>query len=109
MCEKIGLTPVCVDSGRAALKHLKAEHFNLVLMDLQMPEIDGLGITRLIRSAVIVNQNVPIVAVTASASDEIRERCLAAGMSGFLAKPVALKELYDTLSHVLVTREPDEV
>jgi len=107
MSEKMGLTPTCVDSGREALSLLKKAHFDLVLMDLQMPEIDGLGITRLIRSAVIANQNVPIVAVTASASDEIKERCLAAGMNGYLAKPVTMKELYETIQALLSRKESD--
>ena len=101
MCQKIGLTPICVDTGREALALLKKEHFELVLMDIQMPEVDGLGITRLIKSTTIVNQQLPIVAVTASASEEIKGRCLAAGMSAFLAKPVSIQELHDTLHPLL--------
>lgn len=84
-----------VGSGREAVDALGVTDYELVLMDVQMPEMSGLEATRLIRSGSgnIVNPQVPIVAMTAGAMAGDEEECLAAGMDGYVAKPVKPDEL----------------
>lgn len=94
-------------NGIEALQILEhtAEAFDAILMDLEMPEMDGLEATRRIRSGQLRNnsqpQAIPIVAVTAQAMRGDRERCLAAGMNGYLSKPVNPELLYITLADIL--------
>jgi len=75
-------------NGREALASTRAERFDLILMDVQMPEMDGFEATRLIRTEEPVGRRTPIVAMTAHAMIGDRERCLAAGMDGYLSKPL---------------------
>jgi len=94
MLEKLGHRVALAEHGAAALRMLDEQPFDLVLMDVQMPELDGLEATRRIRQReVSTGQHVPIIALTAHAMTGDRERCLAAGMDGYLAKPVQLAEL----------------
>jgi signal transduction histidine kinase/ActR/RegA family two-component response regulator len=90
MLLKLGHTVDLARHGREALQCLSERHYDLVLMDCQMPEMDGLEATAHIRSpgSSVLDHNVPIVAMTANAFAEDRERCLAAGMNDFLPKPV---------------------
>jgi CheY-like chemotaxis protein len=84
-----------------AIAALRARAFDVVLMDVQMPEMDGLEATRLIRSREREgSRHVPIVAMTAQAMKGDRERCLAAGMDAYLAKPIRARELFATLEEV---------
>lgn len=82
----------CVDSGVEAVRQAKQQRFNLILMDLQMPEMDGLEATALIRKLPDYAE-VPIIALTANYSDQYREWCHRCGMQGFLSKPVHPAEL----------------
>ncbi|HVU23397.1 MAG TPA: ATP-binding protein [Opitutus sp.] len=77
-------------NGREAVERARNPAFDLILMDVQMPELDGLSATRLIREeeAATARRRVPIIAVTADASREDRENCLAAGMDDYIAKPL---------------------
>jgi hypothetical protein len=86
--------------GREVLEKLAEGHFDLVLMDLQMPVMDGLDATRRIREreAAQAAPRVPIIAMTARAMDADRERCLAAGMDGYLSKPLDQRALFDVLA-----------
>lgn len=93
MLQRLHITPIIVNDGLVALKQCQREPFDLVLMDLQMPEMDGLQATRAIRSDATLNQTTPIVALTADSMEGDREKCLAAGMSDYLSKPVQLSEL----------------
>ena len=87
--EREGHKVVCAENGRAALEALRRGHFDLVLMDLQMPHMDGIETTRAIREREkITGEHVPIIALTARAMAGDRERCLAAGMDGYLTKPL---------------------
>ncbi|MBK8972941.1 MAG: response regulator [Hahellaceae bacterium] len=93
MLQRLHITPIIVNDGLVALKQCQSEPFDLVLMDLQMPEMDGLQATRAIRGEATLNQMTPIVALTADSMEGDREKCLAAGMSDYLSKPVQLSEL----------------
>ncbi|MCX8086591.1 MAG: PAS domain S-box protein [Rhodocyclaceae bacterium] len=101
---RLGLTTRLAENGRAALDLFEAgEHFDLVLMDVQMPEMDGLAATRALRARGV---ELPIVALTADAFPEDRAACLAAGMNDFLAKPVSLEALGKVLAQWLDQAAP---
>lgn len=100
MLAKLGFNADVVGDGRAAVRAMDATHYDLVLMDCLMPEMDGFQAAQEIRereahrlSTFANAAHVPIVAMTANASEQDRERCLAAGMDDFLAKPVTLERL----------------
>ena len=94
------------NNGREALQamHDASQPFDAILMDLEMPEMDGIEATRAIR-ALDAGQLIPIIAVTAQAMRGDRERCLAAGMDGYLSKPVNPELLYSTLADMLRARK----
>lgn len=105
--KKKNITPAIAANGIEALKMLEAspEPFDAILMDLEMPEMDGIEATRRIRAGQLrsnaQHQAIPIIAVTAQAMRGDRERCLAAGMNGYLSKPVNPELLYTTLADIL--------
>ncbi|UOF00656.1 ATP-binding protein [Bdellovibrio reynosensis] len=93
MVEKMGHQPTIVSNGKEAIEALQVKTFDLVLMDCRMPELDGYQATRLIRASGKNFSQIPIIALTAGAMDEDREACKAAGMSGYLAKPMTYDDL----------------
>ncbi len=100
MLSRLGYKADLVSDGIEAIKALKASHYDLVLLDCEMPKMDGYEAARRIRSGEAGSSNVrvPLLAVTANALSGAREKCLAAGMSDYLAKPIEppqLKELLD--------------
>jgi PAS domain S-box-containing protein len=113
LLEKRGHHVAVAGNGRQALEALEKEHFDLVLMDLQMPEMDGFEATAAIRKMEGANDHrLPIVALTAHAMKGDREKCLAAGMDGYLSKPIRPQEL-DAILHRYLdcsgeTRYPSE-
>ena len=99
MLERIGCHAEAVADGQEVLAMLDRFAFDLILMDLQMPELDGYATTIAIRRREgESSDHIPIVALTAHAMREDRERCLAAGMDDYLSKPITLKALTDVLA-----------
>jgi len=94
--QKLGYSPVMVENGREAVNAAVGGEYDIILMDLQMPELDGLEATRLIRERKAGRQPV-IIALTANAMEGDQEECLQAGMNDYLGKPVKLEEVIDKL------------
>jgi signal transduction histidine kinase/CheY-like chemotaxis protein/HPt (histidine-containing phosphotransfer) domain-containing protein len=99
---KEGHTLVVVGNGSEAVAAVEREQFDLVLMDVQMPEMDGLQATRLLREREREHGgHLPILAMTAYAMKGDRERCLEAGMDGYVTKPVRARELFEAIAAVV--------
>ena len=105
--EHMGLDVAVVDNGRKALEKLGQERFDVVLMDCQMPEMDGYEATRTIRdpASAVLDHRVPIIAMTAHAVDDAREQCLSCGMDDYLAKPIDRRELGRVLARWLTVED----
>jgi two-component system, sensor histidine kinase and response regulator len=100
--ERRGHIVVVVSNGRAALEALEQDSFDIVLMDVQMPGMDGFETTAAIRAKErSTGAHIPIVAMTAHALNGDEERCLAAGMDGYLSKPIRIIELLTTIENQL--------
>jgi two-component system sensor histidine kinase/response regulator len=107
VAEKQGYSPRAVGNGREALALLAKEHFDLVLMDIQMPEMDGIEATIAIRREEReTSRHVPIIAMTAHAMQGDRNRCLDAGMDDYISKPINVHDLAAALDRMLA-REPE--
>ena len=104
MLQKLGYQADVVANGREGLDALKARPYDLILMDCQMPDLDGYEATRLIRETAAEYRHIPIVGVTAHALEGDREKCLAAGMDDYLTKPVLPEELGETVERWLAHR-----
>ena len=104
--EKSGHSVVVARNGRECLSKLQDEAFDLVLMDIQMPEMDGIQATRAIRfdSRHEAIRDIPIIALTAYAMSSDREKFLAAGMDDYIAKPVDMQHLMEVIERVLEKR-----
>ncbi len=96
---KLGHRTTIAENGYVALDLLLSDHFDIVLMDVQMPEMDGLETTKIIRTSTKFCRvhTIPIIALTAYAMAGDKEKCLAAGMTSYLAKPVDIKKLENLL------------
>jgi signal transduction histidine kinase/CheY-like chemotaxis protein len=90
---KAGMRAEVAANGVEAVQAVHQRHFDVILMDMQMPEMDGLEATRRIRQLGALGRSVPIIAMTANAMQEDRRRCLEAGMNDFVAKPIDSAEL----------------
>jgi CheY-like chemotaxis protein len=99
---KMGHSAHTVANGKEAVKALEAISYDLVLMDIQMPEMDGLEATAIIRNpqSKIKNKDVPILALTARVMEGDREKCLAAGMNGYIAKPISMKSIANAIANL---------
>jgi signal transduction histidine kinase/CheY-like chemotaxis protein len=93
MLERFGYQADCAHNGRQAVSALQSTSYDLILMDCQMPEMDGFEATRVIREHEGAARHTPIVAMTANAHKEDREACLEAGMDDFISKPVKAADL----------------
>ena len=103
LLEKMGCSADVAANGVEGLKALEATPYDLVLMDCQMPEMDGYEATRVIRdrSSSVLNHDIPAVAMTASAMLGDREECLAAGMKDYIAKPFSPWHLCEVIERCL--------
>jgi PAS domain S-box-containing protein len=111
LLERRGHVVAVASNGREvldALDHSGSAAYDLVLMDVEMPEVDGFQTTAAIREREnATNSRIPIIALTAHAIKGDRERCLAAGMDGYISKPIRTEELFDTLDR-FIPRAPSE-
>ena len=103
MLEKLGHSVDVVGTGREAVDAARLAGYDVVLMDCQMPEMDGWEATATLRS-IPATRALPVIALTASATTEIREACLRAGMDGYLSKPVRVEELREAIGAVAAAR-----
>jgi two-component system, sensor histidine kinase and response regulator len=100
--QEAGHTPVLVSSAREGLAALERETFDAVLMDLEMPEMDGIQAAAAIRAReASAGTRTPILAVTAHTSPEHRQRCFAAGMDGYISKPVHYQALIEQIERTV--------
>jgi two-component system, sensor histidine kinase and response regulator len=98
---KQGHSVVVVADGREAIEAVERESFDLVLMDIQMPDMDGFEATERIRAREkVTNARIPIIAMTAHAMTGDREKCLAAGMEAYISKPIRRAELIEVITSV---------
>ena len=106
LLEKLGYRVVVVEDGQAAVDSLSTDDFDLVLMDIQMPRLDGIEATRMIRGEKtnVRNPLIPIIALSAHAMKGDKEQCLAAGMDDYISKPVQPEVLSETVGRLLVER-----
>jgi CheY-like chemotaxis protein len=106
MLERLGLRADVAANGRETVRMFELLPYDLVFMDCQMPEMDGYEATRKIRSREKPGRHVTIIAMTADAMEGCREQCLAAGMDDFIAKPVAMKALFEAIQKWSPVKEP---
>ncbi len=97
--EKHGHECIIAQNGLEAVQEFQKQRVDLILMDMQMPELDGLDATKRIRALEsAANDRIPIIALSANTQPEDRERCFDAGMDAFLAKPIAIRDLVRTIA-----------
>jgi signal transduction histidine kinase/DNA-binding response OmpR family regulator len=107
LLEKRGHRVVLAETGRAALEAVQKQTFDLVLMDIQLPEMDGLDATKAIRQREKTSgKHLPIIAMTANAMLGDKERCFESGMDGYVPKPISAKELFEAIEAVLTDQIP---
>ena len=104
MLDVAGATMVEAELAEAGLRRIDEEEFDLVLLDLRMPGMDGFEVIRRVRARNDAKQMLPIVIVTADTAIDLTERCLAAGADEVLFKPVAMDALFDAIGRILAKR-----
>lgn len=104
MLEHMGHAVEIAEDGAAALSAVRDKPFDLVLMDLMMPKMDGLAATRAIRALPGPAAHLPIIGLTANTSDEDRDACLKAGMDSFATKPISAQHLRCKIATALINR-----
>jgi len=109
LLEKMGHSVSVAEDGKKALEAMAQGGFDLVMMDVQMPVMDGFEATRMIRNQEKgTGTHIPIVAMTAHAMKGDRERCLESGMDGYVSKPINMQELYETIDNLFQINKGDE-
>lgn len=106
----VGLPLAEADGGRTGITRLESEPFDVVLLDLRMPEMDGFEVMAALRGRDDALRTIPIIVVTADASPGLEQQCLDAGADAVLFKPIAMQSLFDSIAEVFVDRsDPDAV
>ena len=100
-----GHTVLCADDAEAGLTLARADQPDLILMDIQLPDMDGLAATALLKQDP-ATAAIPVIALTAMAMKEDQEKTKAAGCDAYIAKPLRYRELYEAIDALLVNREP---
>jgi CheY-like chemotaxis protein len=96
------------DGGVSGIARIEAEPFDVVLLDLRMPGMDGFDVMRALRGRTDDLRNIPIIVVTADAAPGLADECLATGADAVLFKPISMQAMFDTIADVLVARaDPD--
>jgi CheY-like chemotaxis protein len=109
MLEKRGFLVTVADNGRAAVEAYRHQAFDLILMDMQMPEMDGMEAFAAIRALERPQaRRTPVVALTAHAMAHDRQRCLAAGMDGYVSKPLTAALLFAEIERLIPAGAIDE-
>jgi two-component system, sensor histidine kinase len=106
LLNSIGSSADFANNGRQAVEAARQHTYDLILMDVQMPELDGIEATRQIRQFQPDRQRLQIIALTANATEEDRQACFDAGMNGFITKPVRMQRLTEVLEHCALVRWP---
>ncbi len=110
MLHVAGLELAEADGGRSGIARLESDPFDVLLLDLRMPEMDGFDVMRDLRSRNDHLRDLPIIVVTADASPGLEQECVATGADAVLYKPIAMQLLFDTIADVLVSRaDPDAI
>jgi CheY-like chemotaxis protein len=107
MLKVVGIDMEEAPDAETGLRMLEEQKFDIVLMDLRMPGMDGLTAIRLLREGTSQNQNVPVIVVTADTATDLRDRCFAAGADEIIVKPVAMAALLDAMGR-LASRDADD-
>jgi CheY-like chemotaxis protein len=109
LLQKAGHHPVMVSNGREALESLEQERFDVVLMDLQMPEMDGFTATEALRSGEVgADRYLPVIALSSSPDEGTRERCLRAGIDAILGKPFELIDMITAMDNLFPETDAEE-
>ena len=104
-----GLPLAEADGGVSGIARLEREEFDVLLLDLRMPEMDGFDVIRALRGRDDALKILPIIVVTADVSPGLEDECLATGADAVLFKPIAMQSLFDTIASTLVARaDPDK-
>lgn len=108
MLHVAGLPLAEADGGAAGIARLEREEFDVLLLDLRMPVMDGFDVMRAIRARDDRLKDLPIIVVTADASPGLEQSCIDTGADAVLFKPIAMQSLFDTIAEIVVERsDPD--
>jgi CheY-like chemotaxis protein len=100
--KKMGFTVIKASTGKEVLRLLQDHTPRIIFMDINMPEMDGYAATRTIRGLEGPERHIPIIALTADAMIEDREKCVEAGMNGFISKPFRREEIEEALLRYVI-------
>lgn len=109
MLDVAGATMAEAPLAEEGLAMIERNQYDVVLVDLRMPGMDGLEAIRRIRAREDKKRELPIIVITADTAVDLRERCLAAGADEVLFKPVAMDALFDAIGRILATKDPGEL